>query len=228
MEKYAIILAAGRGKRMNSVIPKQFLSLYKKPLWYYSVKTFLDTLNPIHIIIPTLSENMTEIQRGIKKYFSTSYPKIHIIEGGEMRFHSVKNALTHIPTNAKSIVFIHDSARCLIQSQLLKNLYTTAQKYQSAIPIIGVTDSIRQLDNNKYKYIDRKKIFSVQTPQVFQSDILLESFKTDFENHFTDDASVVEYAGYQLHFVQGDISNIKITYPVDIEIAKWYLKNTQL
>ncbi|MGL4346646.1 MAG: 2-C-methyl-D-erythritol 4-phosphate cytidylyltransferase [Chitinophagaceae bacterium] len=229
MDKYAIILAAGKGQRMNNPTPKQFITLYKKPIWYYSVKTFLDTFSTINIIIPILPNSIGKVQQDIKKYFSTSSQKIQVVAGGEMRFFSVKNALSYIDKNKKSIIFIHDSARCLIDSELLKKLYIATQKYDSAIPLLSVTDSIRQFEQGiLYKAVDREHIFSVQTPQVFSSDILLASFRAEYKPHFTDDASVVEYAGYQLHFIEGDRSNIKITHPIDIEIAKLYLKNKKL
>ena len=113
----------------------------------------------------------------------------------------------------ESIIFIHDAVRCLLSPSLIHHCFEESQKFGSAIPCVEAKDSVRLVHATGHKSIKRSEIKLVQTPQTFQSAILLPAYE------FTDDASVVEAAGYEVHLVDGEPNNIKITTPLDLAIA---------
>lgn len=221
--KYAVIVAGGSGSRMKSTIPKQFLLINNKPLLYYTIKTFLDTyedLIAIVILPKDYLDKTAELLEGL------DISRIILEEGGETRFHSVKNGLQHVSSG--SIVFVHDGVRCMVSSQLIKNCYDATLKYGNAIPAVNVTDSIRISDNGDNQSIDREKVFIIQTPQTFDSNILLKAFQKEYSPLFTDEASVVEADGVKIHLVEGEYQNIKVTRPIDLVIAEHFLQSNTI
>lgn len=217
MKKIALIVAGGNGSRMNNAIPKQFLLLKNKPVLYYTIKAFLDAYDDIEVILVLPEEHIGKGQEIIDGYFEPS--KIKITAGGRTRFHSVQNGLSLIK-NQESIIFVHDGVRCLLSKDLVKKCYEAAVELGTAIPVVECTDSLRMLTNNGNKVLDRSKVKLVQTPQTFHSKILLPAFAIDYKNHFTDEATVVEAFGLKVNLIEGEINNIKITTPVDLELAK--------
>jgi 2-C-methyl-D-erythritol 4-phosphate cytidylyltransferase len=142
----------------------------------------------------------------------------------------VKNGLNFIFNKEVAlddlVIAIHDGARPLVSTKLITRAFAQAKEMKSAIPALQCTDSIRfKEDEIKSHYLPREKVFRIQTPQVFVGDILKKSFDQTFDSSFTDDASVVEKAGYPIHLIDGDIQNIKITYPFDITLAKFWLNS---
>ena len=135
-----------------------------------------------------------------------------------MRFYSVKNGLKLVDKNA--IVFVHDGVRCLVDESLIKRCYNQAVAMGSAIPAVAATDSIRIVDGVNNKVADRSNVRIIQTPQTFQSNLLLEAFEQDFDDAFTDEATVVEAMGKPVFLCEGDYKNIKITRPVDLLVAE--------
>jgi 2-C-methyl-D-erythritol 4-phosphate cytidylyltransferase len=142
---------------------------------------------------------------------------IQAVVGGDTRFHSVQKGLSLI--NEESIIFIHDAVRCLLSPSLIHHCFEESQKFGSAIPCVEAKDSVRLVHATGHKSIKRSEIKLVQTPQTFQSAILLPAYETNYLEEFTDDASVVEAAGYEVHLVDGEPNNIKITTPLDLAIA---------
>ncbi len=122
------------------------------------------------------------------------------------------------------IVGVHDGVRPFVSQETLKNTYTTAEKSGNAVPVIDAFESVRQTDGKGNRAIDRTTIKLVQTPQVFRSEQLLKAYQTEFKTDFTDDASVVEAAGYSINLVEGNRENIKITTPFDLSIAESIFK----
>ena len=216
MKKYAVIVAGGMGVRMNTSIPKQFLLLNNKPLLYYSIDVFLKTYDDLKVILVLNEQHISKGQEIIDAYFDNS--RIMICEGGRTRFHSVQNGLALI--ESESIILVHDGVRCLLSKDLVERCYLKAEKTGSAIPVISLKDSARLLTDEGHVTLDRDTIKLVQTPQAFHSKILLEAFKIDYKDKFTDEATVVEAFGIKVNLIEGEESNIKITTPEDLYFAQ--------
>jgi 2-C-methyl-D-erythritol 4-phosphate cytidylyltransferase len=216
MKKYAVIVAGGVGSRMNTSTPKQFLLLKNKPVLFYSIDVFLKAYDDLQVILVLPDEHISKGQEVIDAYFNTS--RITICQGGRTRFHSVQNGLSLI--NDESIIFVHDGVRCLITKNLIQRCYVKAEASGSAIPVITSKDSIRLLTDEGNVALERNSVKLVQTPQVFHSKILLNAFKIDYKDKFTDEATVVEAFGIKVNLVQGEENNIKITTATDIVIAE--------
>lgn len=217
MKKYAIIVAGGTGIRMGSAIPKQFLLLNDKPVLYYTLKAFLEAFDDLEIIL-VFPEDYQDIGKEIiDAYFD--YSRIQITFGGETRFHSVQNGLKLV--KGEAIVFVHDAVRCLVSTDLIHRCYENTLHMGSAVPVVRVRDSVRLLneEGNDNEVLDRNKVVLVQTPQTFHSKILLPAFEIDYKERFTDEATVVEAFGLKISLVEGEENNIKITRPVDLQIA---------
>ena len=223
MKKYAIIVAGGAGKRMGSMIPKQFLMLQDKPVLYYTLKAFLDAYADMQLIL-VLPEGYIEMGREIVDgYFD--YGRIQVTAGGDTRFHSVQNGLRLV--EGEAIIFVHDGVRCLVSGNLIQQCYETALEAGSAIPVVPVKDSIRLLKDEDSEQLDRTNIVMVQTPQTFHSKILLPAFAIDYKERFTDEASVVEAFGLKVYLIHGEENNIKITKPIDFLLAEKILSMNQ-
>jgi len=213
---YAVIVAAGRGSRMKSDVPKQFLSLLGKPVLFYTINAFLKSHHKVNIIIVFPIDFMEE---GIDM-MATLFPDNNFlfVAGGEARFHSVQNGLKLI--QSKSIVLVHDAARCLVTPDLIDRCILDVVKSGAVIPVIPCADSVRMIEHGGSNIIDRNKIRLVQTPQAFLSEIILPAFNTPFVETFTDEASVVEFAGNLVSLIEGEEANFKITNPGDIARAE--------
>lgn len=224
MKKVAVIVAGGSGSRMNSMIPKQFLSLNNKPVLWHSVNAFAGTCHDMELII-VLPENHMEEGKNILHEFAATHT-LHFVKGGKTRFHSVKNGLNMV--KEKAIIFVHDAVRCLITKDLIEKCYRQALADGSAIPAIAATDSIRFInENGKNIVLNRKNVRIIQTPQTFQSAILLPAFQQEYKENFTDEASVVESTGKNISLIEGENENIKITRPIDLIVAEYILKQRQ-
>ncbi len=217
MTKFAIIVAGGSGTRMGSETPKQFLLLKGKPVLYYAINTFLETFDDCKIILVLPEEHVAAGQEIIDAFFD--YNKIQIVIGGRTRFHSVQNGLTLV-NEEDSIVFVHDAVRPMLTSKLILRCYGSVLEVGTAIPTIAAKDSLRHITEDGNEAVNRKDFVQVQTPQAFLGKILLPAFNIDFKDKFTDEASVVEAFGLKVALVEGEEQNIKITMPVDLNIAE--------
>jgi 2-C-methyl-D-erythritol 4-phosphate cytidylyltransferase len=220
MKKYAVIVAGGIGKRMNSDVPKQFLPLHDRPVLYHTIKAFADAFDDVQIILVLPPEHVALGEEILDAYFDKK--QIQITVGGESRFHSVKNGLALI--EEESIVFVHDGVRCLASPRLIQYCYETAIEYGTAVPVLPSKDSIRLKTETGSQAIERGQVFLVQTPQTFHSKLLLPAFEIDFKERFTDEASVVEAFGIDVKLIDGEDTNIKLTRPVDMMIAEQLLR----
>lgn len=221
MKKIAIIVAGGKGKRMNAGIPKQFILLAGLPVLMHCIRCFHESDPGIGLIV-VLPENEINAWEGLcNKY---SFDIIHkVVAGGETRFHSVKNGLTQV--NEKSLVAVHDGARPFPGAALIKNCFSRAEEFGTAVPAIPVNESLRRVEGEENQFADRSSYVLIQTPQCFKSEILLSAYNTNYNKNFTDDASIVEFSGHSIHLIEGERENIKITYPVDIAIGEAILKS---
>lgn len=216
MKKYAIIVAGGNGKRMESDTPKQFLLLKDKPVLFYTLNVFLQAYDDMQIIL-VLPADFTDMgQEIIDGYFDKE--RIRITAGGDTRFQSVKNGLQLVED--ESMIFVHDGVRCLLSTDLIKRCYDQAIETGSAIPAISSKDSVRLIIEEGNEAFDRSKVKLIQTPQTFHSKILLPAFNIDYKDKFTDEATVVEAFGLKVFLIEGEENNIKITRPVDMLFAE--------
>lgn len=220
MKKYAIIVAAGSGQRMGAAIPKQFLLLKRKPLLQYTIQSFLHSYPDMNIILVLPQQHLSKGQEIITKIVAEE--KVQITAGGETRFQSVKMGLAYI--THPSVVFVHDGVRCMVSKKLIRNCFEQAVEKGSAIPAVAATDSIRIDEGFNHYTINRNKVRIIQTPQTFQSEVLAEAFKQEYNPAFTDEATVVEAAGNKVFLIEGDYNNLKITRPIDLCIAEQILE----
>lgn len=219
-----LLVAGGKGLRMGSAIPKQFLPLNDKPVLYYAAKTFIDTFPDIKIIL-VLPEEHISYGNILLQAFSHRID-LTIVTGGLTRFHSVQNGLKE--TDDESIVFIHDAVRPFISKDMLMRCYEQAIEKGSAIPAITVTDSIRQWNGTEFIAINRDHLRSIQTPQTFKASIIKKAFEQEYNETFTDEATVLEYTGAKAHLTEGLKTNIKITSPEDLLIAEALLQQLNM
>lgn len=223
MKKVAIIVAAGKGSRMNREIPKQFLLLKQKPVLYYTIQSFLDAYMDMEIILVLPEEHIANGQEIIDGFFDNS--KIKICAGGRTRFHSVKNGLNLIEDEC--IIFVHDGVRCLVSPELIRSCYEHTLEKGTAIPVISCSDSVRLVNEVESIILDRNTIKLVQTPQTFHSKLLLPAFNIDYKDQFKDEAAVMEAFGLNVHLIEGAENNIKITTEMDLLLAEKILEMSE-
>jgi len=214
-------VAAGSGNRMGSDVPKQFLLVNEKSVLWYTLNAFLKAFSDIQIIL-VLQEQHLDIGKQLVESLAAQ-SRITIVSGGERRFDSVKNGLRFVANPA--VVFIHDGARCLVTEKLIRRCYEETIQKGSAIPAIKPVDSLRIDAAEGTKVLDRNKVYIVQTPQTFMSHDILNAFDQEYEESFTDEATVAEKSGLIINLVEGEPENIKITFPGDLEIARFFLLN---
>ena len=220
MKKYVIIVAGGFGTRMNNSEPKQFLLLAGKPVLFYTINAFFSYNSEISIILVLPSCQISKWKELCKEYHLT-IPH-NIVEGGETRFHSVKNGLKSI--EEAGLIAIHDGVRPLVSNETISCVYNTAEKYGTAVPVLSVNDSIREISNKTSKSVNRNNLKIVQTPQCFKSEIIKKAYQQSYNEMFTDDATVVEKTGEEIFLVDGNKENIKITTAIDLLIAENLIK----
>jgi len=218
---YALIVAGGSGARMGTAVPKQFLDLCGKPVLYYSIQAFAEALKNVRIIVVLPEQQLVIGQQMLAEF--AHLPELHFVAGGATRYASVAAGLAKVPAGA--IVLVHDGARPLVTSALIRRCYEGACITGSAVPVVPVADSIREVSGYNSRAIARESLRVVQTPQAFESATLKEAFRQPYLPAFTDEASVVEWTGARVNLVEGDRSNLKITTMEDLLIAAALLQN---
>lgn len=221
--KIALIVAGGKGERMNSDIPKQFIELSGKPILMHTIETFVKYDPHVRIVIVLPVEQIDVWQQLCKKY---AFHINHSIEiGGHTRFHSVQNGLKSIET--PSIVAVHDGVRPLVSIPTIARCFTEAEIHKNAIPVVDLVDSLRSIAGDNNYSVNRSDYKLVQTPQVFDGEFLKKAYQQAYCDKFTDDASVVESLGEKIYLVEGNRENIKITTDMDLIIAKAILSSAK-
>lgn len=220
MKKYVIIVAGGTGNRMNSAVPKQFIELKGKPILMHTIEKFTSTFPDIFVIV-VLAKSLNDDWKNLctKHNFTIQH---QLIDGGETRYHSVKNGLSLVPDAC--VVGIHDAARPLVSKQTILNAFETAEVRGNASPAIPLNDSIRYLKGKDSCAVDRSHYSIVQTPQCFHSDLIKKAFLKEYKPEFTDDATVLEAFGEKINLIDGNRENIKITTEQDLVIAAALMK----
>ena len=213
MKKVALIVAGGKGERMNADIPKQFLLLNGTPILMHTLKQFSHFEEIVLVLPPFQFEYWQEL---CDTYNFTQ--KHSLVSGGETRFHSVKNGLVRIADN--TIVAIHDGVRPLISTTLIDKLVAESKSGIGVIPIVPVKDSYRKVEMGESIQIDRNNLFKVQTPQCFLSTDIKKAYSQDYSSILTDDASVFEAHGGKINTLPGEEKNLKITTEEDLKIIE--------
>ena len=225
---YIIIVAGGKGLRMGSDIPKQFLPIGGKPVLMRTLERFREYSDDIQIIL-VLPEAQQEYWHQLcdEYHFDVEYT---LANGGQTRFHSVQNGLAKVPDDAQGVVGVHDGVRPFPNIEVIKNCYETARTAKAVIPVIPVVETVRQLIDSDSQLsilnyqlsttVPRDQYRLVQTPQTFDIQLLKSANRQPYNDGFTDDASVVEAFGHKITLVEGNRENIKITTPYDLKIAE--------
>ena len=223
---YVIIVAGGKGLRMGSDIPKQFLPIGGKPVLMRTLERFRAYSEALQIILVLPESQQDYWQELCQQYeFQVDY---QIANGGKTRFHSVQNGLALIPDDAEGVVGVHDGVRPFPSIEVIRNCYETARTAKAVIPVIPIVETVRQIllnnpntpSNPGSITVPRDQYRLVQTPQTFDIQLLKAANRQPYNDGFTDDASVVESFGRQITLVEGNRENIKITTPYDITVAE--------
>ena len=216
--EYVIIVAGGKGLRMGSDIPKQFLPIGGKPVLMRTIERFREYSADLQIIL-VLPEAQQEYWLQLcKEYdFDVEY---RLANGGQTRFHSVQNGLALVPDDAEGVVGVHDGVRPFPSIEVIRNCYETAHEKKAVIPVIPVVETVRHLEKEGSVTVPRDEYKLVQTPQTFDIQLLKAANRQPYNDGFTDDASVVESYGHEITLVEGNRENIKITTPYDLKIAE--------
>ena len=214
--KIVLIVAGGKGERMQADIPKQFLEIHGKPILMHTLDVFqrYDASLKLIVVLPSVQ---IEFWNELCKKHSFTLPH-QIVVGGQTRFQSVRNGLEAVKVPA--LVAVHDGVRPLVSVETIARCFDKAKKHGAAIPVIDLVDSIRQVTENGSQSVDRTAYKLVQTPQVFDGELLKKAYEQEFSPLFTDDASVVEAMGTKIQLVEGNRENIKITNEFDLQIAE--------
>lgn len=221
MKRSVIITAGGIGKRMGSTIPKQFLLLEDKVVLMHTMNAFYEFDSNIQIVL-TLPDDWISYWNELcqKHQFRIDH---QIVSGGMERFHSIQNALQHVQAD---FVAIHDGVRPLVSRETIERCFEAAEQNGNAIPVLAISDSLRHMvAENSSKSVPRKEYVRVQTPQVFDLKRIQHAYLQEYTSEFTDDASVLEATGEQIHLVIGNEENIKITNPLDLKIASVFMQH---
>jgi 2-C-methyl-D-erythritol 4-phosphate cytidylyltransferase len=215
---YVIIVAGGKGLRMGTDIPKQFLPIGGKPVLMRTLERFREYSADLQIILVLPKAQQDYWQELCQEYdFKVEY---QMTDGGETRFHSVQHGLALIPDDAEGVVGVHDGVRPFPSIDVIRNCYETARKKKAVIPVIPIVETVRHLQDETSVTVPRGDYRLVQTPQTFDIQLLKAANRQPYNDGFTDDASVVEAFGFDITLVEGNRENIKITTPYDLKIAE--------
>ena len=228
---YVVIVAGGKGLRMGSDIPKQFLPIGGKPVLMRTLERFRHYSPTLQIILVLPKAQQDYWRQLCEDYdFAVDY---QLADGGETRFHSVQHGLALIPDDAEGVVGVHDGVRPFPSIDVIRNCYETARTAKAVIPVIPVVETVRKITqrdrtqkepsllcNSASVTVPRGEYRLVQTPQCFDIQLLKAANRQPYNDGFTDDASVVESFGHAITLVEGNRENIKITTPYDLKIAE--------
>lgn len=215
-KEYALIVAGGKGTRIKSKLPKQFLEVNGLPILMHTINAFYRYSENVTIIL-VLPEDDFETWEALSKKHRFD-KKVILQKGGDTRFQSVKNGLEKI--EGDGLVAIHDGVRPLVSEDIIGASYRLAAVHQSAVAAVRLKESIRMTDQDNTKAMDRSKFRLIQTPQTFQVSLIKKAYQSKDDTSLTDDASVAERAGHVISLFEGSYENIKITTQEDLIVAE--------
>ena len=211
--KSIIIVAGGKGLRMGGDIPKQFIVVDRRPILMHTIDRFFQ-YDPKMQIVVVLPESQQDYWVELCRQYSFTTPH-EVANGGAERFHSVLNGLQRVSPEA-TLIGVHDGVRPYVSLEVIDRCYQAASQSGAAIPVIDVYETLRHITPQGSVTVPRSEYKLVQTPQVFQSNLLRRAYQQPFTTAFTDDASVVEALGHSISLVEGNRENVKITTPADL------------
>ena len=214
-----IIVAGGSGSRMQSAVPKQFMIVGGEPVVARTINTFSEALPGADIVVVLPAEHIA-MWKNLAARFDVAVHRC--VAGGKERFHSVKRGLDALAEDVEYVA-VHDGVRALATKRLVLRAMLAAEEHEAVIPVVDVVDSYRRVEGDESHIVPRASLRIVQTPQTFRADVLRKAYSLPFDASFTDDASVVEAAGYRVSLVDGERTNIKLTTPDDVEYAEWLM-----
>jgi 2-C-methyl-D-erythritol 4-phosphate cytidylyltransferase len=222
MSFYVIIPASGSGKRFTGKTPKQFVKIAGKELIAHTLEKF-NSIKGIDSIV--ISAQKIFFDSLIKIIFDNNIKKVtKIVEGGEKRMDSVYNALMNLNCRKNDFIMIHDAVRPFVGADLIQRLISETDKFKSVIPGLLMSDTVKRTDKNLIvqNTVPRENLYRIQTPQIFRYDILVKSFEKAYRDNYigTDEAAIVEYAGYKIKLIEGEDTNIKVTVKEDLKNFK--------
>lgn len=221
VQEYAIIVAGGKGTRMKSQTPKQFLELDGLPVLVHTIEAFYRYSEAIKVILVLPADDIITWESLCVAY---NYNRqVVLTVGGDTRFQSVKNGLERIEGNT-GLVAIHDGVRPLVSQDIVGASFRLAAVHGSAVAAVRLKESIRKTDQDTTIAVDRSDYRLIQTPQSFDLAVVKKAYQIKEEPSLTDDASVVERSGHAISLFEGSYSNIKITTPEDMVVAEALLK----
>ncbi len=215
---YVIIVAGGKGLRMGTNVPKQFLPINGLPVLMRTIERFREYSLELKIIVVLPVEQREQWEEMCKNHHFTNVDAI--ADAGQTRFHSVKSGLSLIPEDAQGVVAIHDGVRPFPSLEVISSCFETARSAKAVIPVVPVLDTLRRITSNGTELVPREDYLLAQTPQTFDIQLIKKAYEQPYEEGFTDDASVVEKLGHIIALIDGNRENIKITTPYDLRIAK--------
>ncbi|MBP3757149.1 MAG: 2-C-methyl-D-erythritol 4-phosphate cytidylyltransferase [Prevotella sp.] len=215
---YVIIVAGGKGLRMGSDVPKQFLPIGGRPVLMRTMERFRAYSKELKIIL-VLPESQQDYWRELCRTYHFDMDYL-LANGGETRFHSVKNGLSLIADNETGVVGVHDGVRPFVSTDVIDRCYEAARTDGAVVPVVPVVETLRHIVEGTKPRADYRL---VQTPQTFDIQLLKAAFQQPYCDAFTDDASVVEHYGHHITLVEGNRENIKITTPFDMKVGESYL-----
>ena len=222
MKYYAIIVAGGKGLRMGGDVPKQFQLVGGRPVLMHTLQQFRNAIADLQIILVLPREQQDYWRERCRQYeFGVEH---RVADGGQTRFHSVKNGLALIPDGEEGIVGVHDGVRPFASADLIRRCYAAAVEAEAVVPAVPVVESLRHEERGA---IDRKGYRLVQTPQTFSIPLLKAAYRQAYLETFTDDASVVEAYGHRVAMIDGIHENIKLTTPFDMVVAEALLAESE-
>lgn len=215
--KYALIVAGGKGLRMGIELPKQFLPIGGKPVLMHTLQAFYDYDRDMRIVLVLPASQQAYWTQLCREYHFTVPHEV--VDGGETRFHSVNNALKRV--DSSGLIGVHDGVRPFVSQEVIARCYGLAAEKKAVVPVVNVVETVRRLyQDGRSETVPRDEYRLVQTPQVFDAELLLRAYRQPYTPDFTDDASVVEALGEPVWLTEGNRENIKITTPFDLKIAE--------
>lgn len=215
MHRSTILVAGGSGKRLGGPVPKQFQNLHGRPLLMWTIEAFhrFDPGMPLIVVLPQAHFDIWKALCMGHRFFVPH----QVVAGGEQRWHSVKAGLEK--TEGDGLVAVHDGVRPVVGTDLIARCFDEADKHAAAIPVVPVVPSIRETTADGSRALDRSRLLVVQTPQCFHTGLLRKAFELPYDPAFTDEATLVERLGVEVALVEGQEDNIKVTTPLDIQVA---------
>ncbi|MBX2978388.1 MAG: 2-C-methyl-D-erythritol 4-phosphate cytidylyltransferase [Flavobacteriales bacterium] len=230
MQRSTIIVAGGSGKRMGAAVPKQFLLLKGRPLLMWTIESF-QRFDPNMQLVVVLPKDHHATWQGLCAEHGFTVPHT-LVSGGAERFHSTLEGLKAVEHDG--LVAVHDGVRPLVSAALIARCFAASEEHGAAIPVVAISSSVRELTAEgkstallspstplrESRAVDRSRLRAVQTPQCFRLPLLRRAFELPYDPAFTDEATLVERLGVDVHLVEGEEHNIKVTTPFDLKVAE--------